>query len=59
MSEALRNAMEVIESIVWFSAGMIPTLAALEIVWRLSKGMPILKGLPLGEGRREVKTAYA
>jgi hypothetical protein len=50
--------MEIIESVMWFSIGLLPTLAILEGIWRLSR-TPAVKVPVLMEGRREVNLAHA
>ncbi|GEM_PF-3539569 len=59
MSQALGNIMEITESILWFSSGMLPTLAILEGVWRLSKMTPAAKVPLLSKRPGEVKLALA
>jgi hypothetical protein len=51
--------MEIIESILWFSAGLVPTLGTLELVWRVSKRMPSGKVPVSTNGLGEVKVVYA
>ncbi|HEY7734486.1 MAG TPA: hypothetical protein VIB07_06805 [Nitrososphaera sp.] len=50
--------MEIIESILWFSAGLLPTLAVLEGVRGLSR-TPAAKVPVMMNGRGEVKVVYA
>jgi hypothetical protein len=54
-AKALRIVMEIIESIVWFSAGLLPTLAALEAAWKV--GDPSKLKVPMAAGGG--KTGYA
>ncbi len=51
--------MEIIESIMWFSVGLLPTLAALEVAWKVGKPSGVKVPMTSSEGMTGVKIGYA
>ena len=51
--------MEIIESILWFSVGLLPTLATLEVAWKVSKAPAVKVPMAARERKMEVKMTRA
>lgn len=51
--------MEIIESIMWFSVGLLPTFVALEVAWKVGKASDVRVPSAARKGKMGVKIAYA